>query len=156
MPPVALVTVLFVRCDQCSNMTVTLLPISSTKLPELRVESVDCAVQGRALIGELEVFEALEKIHREKAGQSGTTSYEHDVVPPIMKRSIAVYEAGKALIGYITPFFDEIQRVRGHAKHCTHVLLSAVPAVGVQPSRVRYGGLVFALLLANRLLLSFV
>ncbi len=34
-----------------------------------------------------------------------------DAIPPPMRRTIAVYEAARALIGYITPDFDEIQRV---------------------------------------------
>ena len=33
-------------------------------------------------------------------------------MPPVMKRSIAVYEAARVLIGYITPRYDEISQVR--------------------------------------------
>ena len=32
-------------------------------------------------------------------------------MPPVMKRSIAVYEAARVLIGYITPRYDEISQV---------------------------------------------
>ncbi len=33
-------------------------------------------------------------------------------MPPVMKRSIAVYEAARVLIGYITPRYDEISQVQ--------------------------------------------
>lgn len=32
-------------------------------------------------------------------------------MPARLRQTIAVYEAGRALVGYITPDFDEIQRV---------------------------------------------
>jgi cell division protease FtsH len=67
---------------------------------------------GRNVITEEDIFEALEKIHREKFGRGGsTTQYEEDIVPPLMRRTIAVYEAGRALIGSITPYFDDISKV---------------------------------------------
>lgn len=34
-----------------------------------------------------------------------------DPIPPALRKAIAVYEAGKALLAYITPEFDEIARV---------------------------------------------
>jgi hypothetical protein len=34
-----------------------------------------------------------------------------DPIPLALRKSIAVYEAGKALIAYITPEYDEIARV---------------------------------------------
>jgi ATP-dependent Zn protease len=34
-----------------------------------------------------------------------------DPIPHSLRKSIAVYEAGKALIAYITPEYDEIARV---------------------------------------------
>ncbi|DBA75980.1 TPA: hypothetical protein ACH3X2_008914 [Trebouxia sp. C0005] len=69
--------------------------------------------QGREKITEVDVFEALESIHREKYGGGGTaaTQFEDEVVPPLMRRSIAVYEAARCLIGYITPHYDEISKV---------------------------------------------
>jgi len=58
------------------------------------------------------VLQALESIHREKYGGGGTaTQFEDEVVPPLMRRSIAVYEAARCLIGYITPHYDEISKV---------------------------------------------
>ena len=58
------------------------------------------------------MLQALEKIHREKYGGGGAaTQFEDDIVPPLMRRSIAVYEAGRVLIGYMTPHYDEISKV---------------------------------------------
>lgn len=57
-------------------------------------------------------MQALEKIHREKIGKAGSASqYEEDIVPPLLRRSIAVYEAARALIGYITPYYDDVSKV---------------------------------------------
>ena len=65
-----------------------------------------------------------------------------DVIPPQMRRSIALYEAARALIGYITPSFDEIQRVcsssegKGGQTACSGAVgvrgtrTGGVPAVG--------------------------
>lgn len=83
--------------------------------------------QGQTVISEREVFEALEKVHREKMGSGGSvTSFDVDIIPPRMRRSIAIYEAGRALVGFLTPNFDEIQRVSvcpgGHATGYTYFL----------------------------------
>ena len=59
------------------------------------------------------VLQALESIHREKYGGGGSaTQFEDEVVPPLLRRSIAVYEAARCLIGYITPHYDEISKVQ--------------------------------------------
>ena len=42
---------------------------------------------------------------------SATLCLLQDVIPPSMRRTIAVYESARALIGYVTPAYDEIQRV---------------------------------------------
>lgn len=42
--------------------------------------------------------------------QPGFTGLQ-DPIPLALRKSIAVYEAGKALIAYITPEYDEIARV---------------------------------------------
>ena len=58
------------------------------------------------------VCQALEKIHREKFGGGGTaTQFEDETVPDLLRRSIAVYEAARCVIGYMTPFYDEISKV---------------------------------------------
>ena len=57
-------------------------------------------------------WQALENIHRERLGSGSTASqYDEAIVPPVLKRSIAVYEAARVLIGYITPRYDEISQV---------------------------------------------
>lgn len=74
--------------------------------------AIIAARQKQPFIGNDEAFEALEKIHREKMGGSITaTEVEQDTIPERMRRTIAIYEAARALVGYITPKFDEIQRV---------------------------------------------
>lgn len=61
---------------------------------------------------ELAVHQALEKIHREKFGGGGTASqFEDETVPDLLRRSIAVYEAARCVIGYMTPHYDEISKV---------------------------------------------
>lgn len=68
--------------------------------------------QSREVITEEDIFDALENIHMEKVGRGGqTTEYEEDIIPPLMRRHIAVYEAGKAILGCITPDFDELSKV---------------------------------------------
>ena len=45
-------------------------------------------------------------------GRGSTASqYDEDIVPPVMKRGIAVYEAARVLMGFITPGYDEISQV---------------------------------------------
>ena len=58
------------------------------------------------------VHQALEKIHREKFGGGGTASqFEDETVPDLLRRSIAVYEAARCVIGFMTPHYDEISKV---------------------------------------------
>lgn len=38
--------------------------------------------------------------------------YDDDIVPPVMRKGIAVYEAARALMGLITPHYDEISKAR--------------------------------------------
>ena len=58
-------------------------------------------------------MQALENIHREKMGRGSTASqYDEDIVPPVLRKTIAVYEAGRVLLGYISPGYDEISQVR--------------------------------------------
>ncbi len=74
--------------------------------------AIIAARQRQPYVSNDEAFEALEKIHREKMGGSVTAAeFQHDVIPERMRRTIAIYEAARALVGYITPNFDEIQRV---------------------------------------------
>ena len=71
--------------------------------------------QGRDVLNQDDVFAALEKIHREKytrGGGGAAGEFEEQMIPPLMRRNIAVYEAAKAMIGFITPNYDEISKVR--------------------------------------------
>ena len=65
------------------------------------------------------MFSALERIHRERIAKGGALggvtnvgAFEEEEIPPLMRRTIAVYEAAKALTGYITPNYDEITKAR--------------------------------------------
>ncbi|KAI3432765.1 hypothetical protein D9Q98_004305 [Chlorella vulgaris] len=87
---------------------------TGAELMNLMNQSAILAVrQQQTRISEAQVFEALENIQKDKMGGRGGAggNGEADVVPPHQRRSIAVYEAARALIGYITPEFDEVQRV---------------------------------------------
>lgn len=45
-------------------------------------------------------------------GRGSTASqYDEDIVPPVLRKTIAVYEAGRVLLGYINPGYDEISQV---------------------------------------------
>lgn len=57
--------------------------------------------------------QAMENIQQEKMGVAGGSGgqYDDNVVPPVMRKSIAVYEAARALMGLITPHYDEISKV---------------------------------------------
>ncbi|KFM27035.1 ATP-dependent zinc metalloprotease FTSH 1, chloroplastic [Auxenochlorella protothecoides] len=72
--------------------------------------AIVAARQGRLEISDAEVFEALERITLEELGDSGV-EYDLTEIPQSVRSSIAVYEAARALVGYITPDFDEVQRV---------------------------------------------
>ena len=59
------------------------------------------------------MHQALEKIQSEKFGGGGgtVTEFEDETVPELMRKSIAVYEAARCVIGYMIPFYDEISKV---------------------------------------------
>ena len=45
-------------------------------------------------------------------GRGSTASqYDESIVPPVLKRAIAVYEAARVLTAYMTPGYDEISQV---------------------------------------------
>lgn len=68
--------------------------------------------QRRDLISELDIFEALEIILKEKRerGMSGR-HYDEEIIPDEMRKGIAIYEAGKALVGLMSPSYDEVYKV---------------------------------------------
>ena len=50
-------------------------------------------------------------------------------MPPVLRRSIAVYEAGRVLLGYITPNYDEIsQAPLWHLASCSCPVLAGSPS----------------------------
>ena len=88
--------------------------------------------QGRDTVNQDDVFSALERLHRERSAKGGALggitsagAFEEQEIPPLMRRTIAVYEAAKALTGYITPNYDEITKVQhkgccsSSVGHCT-------------------------------------
>ena len=49
---------------------------------------------------------------------------DETVAPPQLRRNIAVYEAARALLGYISPDFDEISKARGLPGLCDVSLMA--------------------------------
>lgn len=57
--------------------------------------------------------QAIESIEEEEYGAGGGGLADADEAPPLsLRRQIAVYEGARALIGSITPHFDEVAKVR--------------------------------------------
>lgn len=54
-------------------------------------------------------LQALESLQQESF--EGGDMYEDEEVPPSLRRCVALYEAARALIGTITPHYDEIAKV---------------------------------------------
>ncbi len=55
----------------------------------------------------------MENIQQEKLGAAGARGrlYDDDIVPPALRKGIAVYEAARAILALITPLYDEISKV---------------------------------------------
>ena len=77
--------------------------------------SATMAVQAReGTITQDRIFEAIEKLQVEKTNRGTvvrTDLIDEDVVPPLVRRQVAVYLAAKALIGAITPYYDEVSKI---------------------------------------------
>lgn len=69
--------------------------------------------QGHSAINDADMFEALELQQEEKVSKQGghMPASDDDIVPPALRRNIAVYEAAKVLVAQATPNFDEIAKV---------------------------------------------
>lgn len=69
--------------------------------------------QGHGALTDADLFEALELQQQEKVSKEGggMPASDDDIVPPALRRSIAVYEAAKVLVAHVTPHFDEIAKV---------------------------------------------
>ena len=90
---------------------------ASQRLTEVRNQAMGKHVRiGGSKSACLHVTQALEDIQQEKLGAAGRGSagrlYDDDIVPPVMRKGIAVYEAARALMGLITPHYDEISKAR--------------------------------------------
>ena len=69
-------------------------------------------MQGRSAIIENDFFIALERANQSKfEGIKLEERTENGEVAPLLRRTIATYMAAKALIGVLTPEYDELQRV---------------------------------------------
>ena len=56
--------------------------------------------------------QALDNIRREGINSGGMyQEYDDEVVPHAVKRQVSVYEAGRSLLAFITPGYDEISKV---------------------------------------------
>ncbi len=56
--------------------------------------------------------QALDNIRREGLSGGGMyQEYDDEVVPHALRRQVSVYEAGRALLAFITPGYDEISKV---------------------------------------------
>lgn len=61
-------------------------------------------------------LQALDNIRREGINSGGMyQEYDDEVVPHALKRQVSVYEAGRALLAFITPGYDEISKVIAQA-----------------------------------------
>jgi cell division protease FtsH len=73
------------------------------------------SVQANELVVSQErMLESIEKALIEKANKGIIVREEEvdeEVIPPIVKRHVAVYTAAKGLLAYITPFFDEVVKI---------------------------------------------
>eukprot|EP00884_Botryococcus_braunii_P011923 jgi/Botrbrau1/20731/Bobra.0058s0059.1 len=78
----------------------------------MNVAAIVTVRRGGPVITEADVFQALENIQLEKAGGPTLAAVvDGDKIPPQKRRQVAVFEASKALIAYITPGSDEIGKV---------------------------------------------
>lgn len=78
----------------------------------MNTAAIEAVRQKRDIVLEDDVFQALEKIHNEKYGGGvGDAQFEDGKVTPLIRRTIAVYMAARALMGCITPEYDELQKV---------------------------------------------
>lgn len=70
-------------------------------------------MQDHKAIAEDDIFDALEQINMDKLGNVWDSTSEGDDSSrlAILRRSLATYVVGKALVGLMTPGFDEVQKV---------------------------------------------
>jgi len=74
--------------------------------------------EGLENVEERHIVDALEKLKRDaisaggqKVETAGGKSSDAEEIGPLLQTSICLHEAGRALIGYLTPYFDDLQKV---------------------------------------------
>ena len=108
------------NCSDLSNLLVDLAPPTPTNpdsslLTHSTPPPPPQQPQAKeTIITQDRIFEAVEKLQVEKANRGvivRTDLIDEDVVPPLIRRQVAVYTAAKALIGAITPYYDEVSKI---------------------------------------------
>ena len=101
-------------CTQCNGAN-SRTPAGALSLSCCSVRVCDGvpAAQRHMAITEDDIFAALERLQNDKATgtEQGGTATDDGVLSPLVKRTLATYLAAKALIGVITPGYDELQKV---------------------------------------------
>ena len=103
-PFVSLLCCIWFTATSCQHETVSESPrtLQGTKRILVLRTAINLPVQ------------ALENIHQERMGHFGTASqYEETaLVPPALRKGIAVYHGAKALLGALSPEYDELSKVQ--------------------------------------------
>eukprot|EP00210_Caulerpa_lentillifera_P005084 g4856.t1 len=86
---------------------------TGAQLMNLMNQSAVMAVRRRRdVITEMDIFDALEDLLMEKRNRGYMSrTYDQDIVPEHLRKAIAIYEAGKVLIGLMSPAYDEVYKV---------------------------------------------
>jgi cell division protease FtsH len=77
--------------------------VAATMAVETRAESITHAI----------IFEAIEKVlfEGERRSSLGIDTHEESHISPILNRKVALRTAAKALLAYITPFYDDVNKL---------------------------------------------
>lgn len=93
--------------------------ITQTTLPPIKpaARRRDPLPAARSVINEEILLKALDMVMEERysrrtASNAVQREFTPETLPPLLRRQVAVYEAAKALIAYITPDFDEVTKVQ--------------------------------------------
>jgi len=83
----------------------------------MNAAAIQAVRDGRTVINEEILLKALDRVMEERharrtAAASIQREFAEDAVPPLLRRQVAVYEASKALVAYMTPDFDEVAKVQ--------------------------------------------
>jgi len=83
----------------------------------MNAAAIQAVRDARSVINEEIMLKALDKVMEERhsrrtASAAVQREFSEETLPPLLRRQVAVYEAAKALIAYITPDFDELAKVQ--------------------------------------------